>query len=53
MDAYNETIEKDKKTIIDALTERATIKSKIGRYDTMLEQINIRHAPYVHVGGLP
>lgn len=44
MDAYNETIEKDKKTIIDALTERATIKSKIGRYDTMLEQINIRKA---------
>ena len=29
MDAYNDTIEKDKKTIIDALTERATIKSKI------------------------
>ncbi len=31
-------------TIIDALNNRATIKSKLGRFDTMLEQVNIRKA---------
>ena len=36
--------ESGKNTIIDALNNRATIKSKLGRYDTMLEQINIRKA---------
>lgn len=30
--------------IIDALNGRATIKSKIGRFDTMTEQVNIRKA---------
>ncbi|MBO5473483.1 MAG: chromosome segregation protein SMC [Lachnospiraceae bacterium] len=40
----NNNIENGKNTIIDALNNRATIKSKMGRYDTMLEQINIRKA---------
>ncbi len=40
----NSNIESDKNTIIDALNNRATIKSKMGRYDTMLEQVNIRKA---------
>ena len=40
----NNNIESGKNTIIDALNNRATIKSKLGRYDTMLEQINIRKA---------
>ncbi|MBO5242160.1 MAG: chromosome segregation protein SMC [Lachnospiraceae bacterium] len=44
MDEYNENIESGKRTIIDALTERATIKSKAGRFDSMLEQLNIRKA---------
>jgi len=37
-------IERDKNDIIETLNERATIKTKLGRYDTMLEQINIRKA---------
>ena len=37
-------IEDSKNAIIEALNSRATIKSKIGRYDTMLEQITIRKA---------
>ncbi len=40
----NNNIESGKNTIIDALNNRATIKSKMGRYDTMLEQIQIRKA---------
>lgn len=40
----NNHIESGKNTIIDALNNRATIKSKLGRYDTMLEQISIRKA---------
>lgn len=44
IDEYNENIESGKRTIIDALTERATIKSKSGRFDSMLEQLNIRKA---------
>ncbi len=44
MDEYNENIESGKRTIIDALTERGTIKSKMGRFDSMLEQLNIRKA---------
>ncbi len=40
----NNNIESGKNTIIAALNSRATIKSKIGRYDTMMEQINIRKA---------
>ncbi|MBD5465129.1 MAG: chromosome segregation protein SMC [Lachnospiraceae bacterium] len=42
MEELNENIESGKNTIINALNERATIKSKIGRFDTMLEQISIR-----------
>lgn len=40
----NARIETGKNTIIDALNKRATTKSKLGRFDTMLEQINIRKA---------
>ncbi|MBE5868568.1 MAG: chromosome segregation protein SMC [Lachnospiraceae bacterium] len=40
----NDHIENGKNTIIGELNQRATIKSKIGRYDTMLEQISIRKA---------
>ncbi len=44
IEALNSDIESGKNTIIDALNSRATIKSKLGRYDTMMEQINIRKA---------
>lgn len=44
IEELNNYIESGKNTIIDALNQRATIKSKMGRYDTMLEQINIRKA---------
>lgn len=44
MEELNESIEAGKNAIINALNERATIKSKIGRFDTMLEQISIRRA---------
>lgn len=40
----NDKIEGGKNTIIGELNQRATIKSKMGRYDTMLEQIAIRKA---------
>ena len=40
----NDKIENGKNTIIGELNQRATIKSKLGRYDTMLEQIAIRKA---------
>ena len=44
IEVLNSQIEEGKNTIIDALNNRATIKSKIGRFDTMLEQIQIRKA---------
>ena len=44
IETLNSNIESGKNTIIDALNQRATIKSKIGRYDTMMEQIQIRRA---------
>lgn len=44
IEELNNRIESGKNTIIDALNSRATIKSKLGRYDTMTEQINIRKA---------
>ncbi len=44
IEELNSNIESGKNTIIDALNARATIKSKLGRYDTMTEQINIRRA---------
>lgn len=44
IEELNNNIEAGKNTIIDALNSRATIKSKMGRFDTMMEQINIRKA---------
>ena len=44
IEELNSNIESGKNTIIEALNLRATIKSKLGRYDTMTEQINIRKA---------
>ncbi len=40
----NNQIEAGKNTIIGELNQRATIKSKMGRFDTMMEQVNIRRA---------
>lgn len=40
----NNHIEAGKNTIIGELNQRAIIKSKMGRFDTMMEQINIRKA---------
>ncbi len=40
----NNRIEIGKNTIIGELNQRATIKSKLGRLDTMMEQVNIRRA---------
>lgn len=44
IEELNNEIETGKNSIIDMLNLRATIKSKLGRYDTMMEQINIRRA---------
>ncbi len=44
IEEINESIEKDKNRIIETLNERATIRSKKERYDTMLEQIAIRRS---------
>lgn len=44
VEEFNTEIEKAKNLIINALNERATIKSKMGRYDTMLEQSTIQKA---------
>ena len=44
IEEFNTEIEKAKNLIINALNERATIKSKMGRYDTMLEQSTIQKA---------
>lgn len=44
IEELNGNIESGKNTIIGALNDRATIKSKMGRYDTMMEQVNIRKA---------
>ena len=44
IEELNTNIETGKNTIIEALNSRATIKSKLGRCDTMMEQINIRKA---------
>ena len=40
----NNAIEAGKNTIIGELNQRATIKSRMGRFDTMMEQVNIRRA---------
>ncbi len=44
IEELNNRIEADKNMIIEALNVRATIRSKLGRYDTMTEQVNIRKA---------
>ncbi len=44
IEELNNNIEAGKNTIIGELNQRATIKSKMGRFDTMMEQINIRKA---------
>ena len=44
IEELNNNIESGKNTIIDALNQRATIKSQVGRFDTMMEQVNIRKA---------
>ncbi len=44
IEEWNNKIESGKNTIIDALNSRATIKSQSGRFDTMMEQVNIRKA---------
>ena len=44
IEELNNQIEGGKNTIIEALNARATIKSRLGRYDTMTEQVNIRKA---------
>ncbi|MGN0402679.1 MAG: chromosome segregation protein SMC [Acetatifactor sp.] len=40
----NNAIEEGKNTIIGELNQRAAIKSRMGRFDTMMEQVNIRRA---------
>lgn len=42
IEEYNNKIENGKNVIIGELNQRAVIKSKAGRFDTMMEQINIR-----------
>ncbi len=42
IEELNNQIEVGKNTIIEELNKRATIKSKLGRYDSMVEQISIR-----------
>ena len=42
--SYNDVIEKGKNEIIELLNHMASIKGKQQRYDTMLEQLNIRRA---------
>lgn len=44
IEELNNHIEEGKNTIIGELNQRATIKSKLGRFDTMMEQVNIRKA---------
>ena len=44
IEELNNHIESGKNTIIGELNQRATIKSKLGRFDTMMEQVNIRKA---------
>lgn len=44
IEELNNSIETGKNTIIGELNQRATIKSKLGRFDTMMEQVKIRKA---------
>ncbi len=44
IEELNGRIEEGKNVIIGELNQRATIKSQMGRFDTMMEQVNIRRA---------
>ena len=44
IEELNNRMEAGKNTVTEELRQRATIKAKMGRYDSMLEQINIRKA---------
>ncbi|MCR5120521.1 MAG: chromosome segregation protein SMC [Lachnospiraceae bacterium] len=44
IDAINTAIEEDKNAIINLLNERANVKSSKERYDTMLEQTQVRRS---------
>jgi len=44
IEQLNAAIEEGKNTIIGTLNDRAAIKSRMGRFDTMLEQIHIRRS---------
>ncbi|MCM1326085.1 MAG: chromosome segregation protein SMC [Bacteroidales bacterium] len=44
IEELNQSIEDGKNTIIGELNQRATVKSQMGRFDSMTEQINIRRA---------
>lgn len=44
IEELNASIEDGKNTIMNELNQRASIKSRMGRFDTMMEQINIRKA---------
>ena len=44
IEELNNAIESGKNDIMAELNQRASIKSKLGRFDTMMEQINIRKA---------
>ncbi len=44
IERLNSGVEEGKNTIIRELGQRATIKSRLGRLDTMMEQVNIRKA---------
>ncbi len=44
IEAYHTKIEAGKNTIMEALNERAVVRSRMGRCDTMLEQAQIRKA---------
>ncbi|MCR4585959.1 MAG: chromosome segregation protein SMC [Lachnospiraceae bacterium] len=44
IDAINTSIEEDKNAIINLLNERANVKSSKERYDTMLEQTQVRRS---------
>jgi chromosome segregation protein len=44
IEELNNSIEEDKNAIMNELSQRASIKSKLGRFDTMMEQVSIRKA---------
>ena len=44
IEELNAAIEDGKNTIMNELNQRASIKSRLGRFDTMMEQVSIRKA---------